>query len=222
MNELTTYAFWKKIGEIQNLQGTPKFGGLTKLVNACLSISHGNAEPERGFSANKKTLQDRESLEPETIVALRGVKNFIDLCGKPVTITRRLLDLCYNARQKYFAHLEVKKAEEKSRLTRERQEQENLKKQVIRKTSSEKISEVETSIRLEGDKLASAEVLIADSNKTLQNLINSNGKINKEQLIKAQMLLKVGIDKSSECKAKLSDLQKLKYDLLSKKNSKSK
>lgn len=62
------------------------------------------------------------------------MKNFIDLCGKPITITRSLLDLCYNARQKYFAHLEVKKAQEKSTLTQERKERENLNRATVRKT----------------------------------------------------------------------------------------
>lgn len=37
LDELTSYAFWNKIGEILNLQGNSKFGDLVKLVKACLS-----------------------------------------------------------------------------------------------------------------------------------------------------------------------------------------
>ena len=39
-------------------------------------LSHGNAEPERGFSENKRILEHREGLHEETIVALRMIKDF--------------------------------------------------------------------------------------------------------------------------------------------------
>lgn len=92
--KMTTYKYWSKIGELTN----------------------GNAEPERGFSENKYILDDREQLNEETIIALRMIKNNINLYKDiedfPVH-NRRLLDLCYNARQKYFAYLDMKKEKEK-------------------------------------------------------------------------------------------------------------
>lgn len=57
-NKLSSFEFWQKIGEIQNLQGSPEFGDLVKLVNVCFSLSHGNADPERGFSENKYILKN--------------------------------------------------------------------------------------------------------------------------------------------------------------------
>lgn len=95
-NELTSYAFWYKIGDSLDIHGNSKFADLVKLAKACLSLSHGNAEPERGFSENKYILQGSEALSPETIVALRAVKNFINLSEGPeniiITSTRFMLN----------------------------------------------------------------------------------------------------------------------------------
>lgn len=218
-NELTSYVFWSKVGEILNLQGHSKFGDIVKLVKACFSLSHGNAEPERGFSENKRILHGRDALEPDTIVALRAVKNFINLSQgcENIVISRRLLDLCSLARKKYFAYLDAKNDLEKLTLAQKRKEVDSRKKETIRKNLLEKVSEIDTTISIEGSKLASAEVLIEDSNKTLLKVVNSTGKVNKGDLIKAQMLLHAGIDKSAECKSKITNLQKQKANLLKKK-----
>ncbi len=73
-------------------------------------LTHGNAEPERGFSVNKYILQHREGLHEETIVALRMIKYFISLYDDitDIPITRCLSTLGQETRNKYHLFLELK------------------------------------------------------------------------------------------------------------------
>lgn len=218
-NGLSTYAFWNKVGEIQTLAENSKFGELVKLVKVCLSLSHGNAEPERGFSENKKILEGRGDLDEETIVAIRAVKSYVNFCGSPceVVINRRLLELCALARQKYFAFLDIQKETQELTLKNKRIELEKRTSQKGRKSYADKVSEIDDSIQVENRKFESAEALIGDGNKVLVNAINSKGKVNKTELIKAQMLLHAGMEKVSESKTKMYALQIEKTSLISKK-----
>ena len=45
--------FWSKIGSIKNDHGIAQYRQLFALVRSVLSLSHGNAYPEQGFSINK-------------------------------------------------------------------------------------------------------------------------------------------------------------------------
>lgn len=67
--------FWNQIGEIRDLQGKLKYKELHNLVKACLSLSHANASPERGFSINKMMINNKESIKEDTIISLRFVKD---------------------------------------------------------------------------------------------------------------------------------------------------
>ena len=49
--------FWSKIGSLTDEHGNLKYPKLYALVQAILSLSHGNAYPEQGFLINKQLLQ---------------------------------------------------------------------------------------------------------------------------------------------------------------------
>ena len=68
--------YWSKIGKIRDDAGQYKFKfkHLASLANCVLSLSHGNAAPERGFSLNKKLLDIHgTTIQDETITALMGL-----------------------------------------------------------------------------------------------------------------------------------------------------
>lgn len=97
---------------MKDINGELLYGDLSEMAKTVLCLSHGNSDPERGFSENKYVLEDRGSLDDHTLVAIRMVKdtlNHIDVTDFP--ISRRLLQLCSNARQKYFAFVEQQKIE---------------------------------------------------------------------------------------------------------------
>lgn len=74
--------YWTTVAAHVGSDGKPCFVELAALAKQCLIVSHGNAIPERGFSENKRLLQDRVQLKENTIVALRMVQNSIRFhCG---------------------------------------------------------------------------------------------------------------------------------------------
>jgi hypothetical protein len=75
--------YWAKILGRKNSLGELKYTVLGKVVKACLSLSHGNSDAERSFSANKRTVTpERARLGEETINALRLVKDALRLHGE--------------------------------------------------------------------------------------------------------------------------------------------
>jgi len=62
--------YWAKILDRKNALGQTKYSTLGKVVRACLSLSHGNSDAKRSFSANKRTVTaERASFNEETINA---------------------------------------------------------------------------------------------------------------------------------------------------------
>jgi len=77
---------------------------------AGLALSHGNADSERGFSANKKVVTaDRARLCEGTVNAVHLVKDVIRCHGKlstNVSITPAVVRRAQGAYSKYKVHLE--------------------------------------------------------------------------------------------------------------------
>lgn len=214
-DECTTYTHWCKVEVIKDVNGELMYHELSQLAKTILCLSHANSDPERGFSENKYVLEDRGSLEEETIIAIRMVKDtFNHVSDEEFPINRRLLQLCSNARQKYFVFLEQKKAEKELLLKNQAAEEERKKKAKVKKSQSEKLSEIEKNIQSEGKKLDAAEGLIKDGNKMLSELINSKGAVDKKLLIKAQMLVQSGFEKETLIKSKMTELQEERNKLL--------
>lgn len=173
-------------------------------------MSHGNAAPERGFSLNKSALQNREQLHEDTIVAIRMVKDAVLLYDKveDFPITRRLLDLCSSSRKKYFLHLDVEKQQREALAKQKQNEIENREKQQKKSKSLAKIQDIENQISEENLKLKVADKLIDEGNQALSSLLIGDGKLDKSLVIKAQMVLHAGIERSKEIKATIEDLKK--------------
>lgn len=208
--ELNSYDYWTKISEIKTLQGEPRFAELSKLVFACLSLSHGNADPERGFSFNKAVLQNRELMGEDTITAIRLVKDAIMHYGsaEDFPMSRRLLDLCAASRKKYFLHLDVEK-ENRQHILKEQEKDKNRRElQEKKKLNSQKTSRLEAELEEELLKLSVAQKLIADGNQSLSNLTIGKGTVDKELVLKAQMVLNAGIEKSTGINYKIEELPK--------------
>ena len=69
--------YWRSIGAITGTDGKIKYPQLFALVKCMLSLSHGNAVPERGFSINKKLIDAHgATIYEDTIQAHRFGKNY--------------------------------------------------------------------------------------------------------------------------------------------------
>ena len=117
------------------LSGTcsSRFPCITSLFIIVSSLSQGGSAPENGFSINKYMVQLRgSSIGPDTIEALRFVKDFILSCGfiLDIPITKSLLQAAELAHSRYQADLEVKRKlkedEEKAKLLKQSEEKNKL------------------------------------------------------------------------------------------------
>lgn len=186
---------------------------LSQLAKTVLCLSHANSDPERGFSENKYILENRGMLEEETLVEIR--MDHINVTDFPISL--RLLQLCSNARQFFFTFLEQQKVE-KELIQRNQDVEEKCKYAAsVKKSQSDKLSDIDKSLQLEEKKMDTAEGRIKYGNKIMADLINSKGPIDKKQLIKAQMLVESGVKKVCTIKLSVTELQKQKGDLLKKK-----
>ena len=83
--------------------------------NYVLSLSHGHAVPERGFSMNKIMLESHGyTIDNDTIAALRLVKNSIRKEGgvDKFPMTRKLLNYSLESYAKYQKYLVSRRRED--------------------------------------------------------------------------------------------------------------
>lgn len=93
------------------------FGRLWGVVQLLLTLSHGQASVERGFSINKGLLVD--NLSENSICAQRVVFDYVQSCGGllNVPITREVIVAAQSGRMKYKQYLENMKKEQKESET---------------------------------------------------------------------------------------------------------
>ena len=104
--------YWKNFIDLKDSDGGPKYHNVSMVVKACLTLSHGNADVERGFSRSGCILT-----ENNTAMSLKMLNARLSVCDgmlaydrKPhlVPVTRHLLTLAHQAHASYNAYLEKK------------------------------------------------------------------------------------------------------------------
>jgi len=99
----------------------PQNGPLSKVMRIVLTLSHGNASVERGFSINKEFLV--ENMREETLIAERVIYDSIIIQGgiKNIEITKSLIHYMKNAHSRYKEALSAKiKKNEMSEVTKKK------------------------------------------------------------------------------------------------------
>ena len=113
--ELQVDEYWFAVLKTTEASGAKKYPTLDKVVKAALSLSHGNADSERGLSINKRMLgTERAQLSTTTINGLRACKDAVEIadnCSADVPITRLMISSCRNAHRAYM--LKTKEDREK-------------------------------------------------------------------------------------------------------------
>lgn len=218
MEKLTSTSYWNAVSKINNIHNEPKYAEVAKMSMAFMCLNHGNATPERGFSENKAVLNHRESLDEDTIIAIRITKDFLkhtDLTK--FEVNRRLLTLCGHARKKYGEFLDQQKIEEETKQKLKLANDANKRQKEEKNKVDEKVREIDRSIAEENGRLRVAEGLLKESNQELMSLINSREAVKKTVLIHTQMVLDTAIKNIDGIKINLNRLNQEKSDLLKKK-----
>ena len=207
-------SYWNFVSKVMDVTGSVMFPHLSFLAKACLTVSHGNAVAERGFSVNTALLaKDRLSLEETTIQAIRVVKEAIRLYGTPtaVPVTRAMISAVRQAHSQYVSYLEAEKQKTAAEDKRKK-EAAQLAEDVINARQkaddlSHKMHDVEQQEREQVSEQDIAQRLINEAASKLSAAVKSN---NMQEAKVAQVMLDSGNDKLNEAMKQLVDIRKRK------------
>lgn len=117
LDENNIAIYWDSVGSMKDEQGNYRFMELAYMIKSCLCISHSYVVPERGFSLKKNLIENRTSLNNETIISLRLVKEQV-LLNAGVTntpITKQLLTCVSKSRGLYHKFLSDSETQKKTK-----------------------------------------------------------------------------------------------------------
>lgn len=105
--------FWNSLFKFKTDFGEFKFPTITKIVKACLTLSHGGAEVERGFSLSSNILtDDKAAMSCRMLNSRRNIQDGLTRFNKKpelIPITKDLLLSAKLAHSKYLNFLKEKK-----------------------------------------------------------------------------------------------------------------
>ena len=184
-------------------EGNLKFKTLSLFCLGILTLPHGNAEPERGFSINKTILAVHGfSLKEETPEAFRFVKDFIIKSGggDEVEVTKELRKSCEASHSRYQFYLSQQKKEEEEEAARKKA----LEELERRKDETENL-ERERDILMKSIKVA--ENCIEEGNLEL-SAVTMSKTLDREKSIAANTKITMGLKRKSELSQELDELEK--------------
>lgn len=192
--------FWKSIFQIKDHNNSPKYTLLSILIKALLTLAHGNADCERGFSINNSLLESRSRLSIYSINGLRQIKSHMERLNNDfdeLKIDRDLLNAAKNSRKNYQDRLD----KEKSNLLEKRKlsptanklqeliaEEKELQNKLLASQSMLNLAEshiAEGLKKKEFNLIESGNVLLKEANEKIP-ILNQRIKENKEQQLKLQ------------------------------------
>jgi hypothetical protein len=210
-------SYWNAVADICDGVGEKKYANLCTLVKSALTLSHGNAVPERGFSVNNSLLaKERLALSEQTIIAERIIKEVVRITGTvaDIPVTKDLIICANKAHADYLIHLEKQKHEqrikdeEKRKLEAEQKEKVEIleRKQAICKLMAEQDS-LEVAQMQEQD---IAKQLIGEASSKLATSLQHNDL--KDAKV-AQVMLSAGNSKLQETSQHLTKIREAKQKL---------
>lgn len=136
-------AYWNYISRLTDRTGDKKYVNIALVAKCALSLSHGNAAPERGFSVNNSLLsKERLSLGERTICAERIVKEAVRIFGSvaSIPITRTLIAASRMAHAEYALQQEKEKKDKKAKEEEQRKLELETQEQKVLSTKKESLS----------------------------------------------------------------------------------
>ena len=189
--------YWHRILQLTDARGDPKYPTLAFVIKMALSLSHGQADVERGFSVNKQILSDRTLLSQKALSATRTVKEVITRYGSVtnVPITPSLIASYRSASKLYKEALEMEKAEKtRESLTDKRKQPFDDERSAIQAKKKEFEMKQEQ-----------AEKLISEGTERLTQALKSN---KMDEVLPSQALLESGNQLLKECRTEIGLLNK--------------
>lgn len=182
------------------------------LAKTILSLSHGNAVPERGFSINKYILAAHgNALKEKTIVALRLVKD--ELCSvggmENFKVTKSLMRFVKGAYASYEADLAAQR-ELEIRNKRIENEQEHKERENTDRIQT--LYKLDQDIVYTKDSIKQLEFTLDEANKDIKEAFREPVMI-KDRIAKAHTLIVMALERKRKLERTLEDLVSKKSKL---------
>lgn len=197
---------------VLNENGDKKFPQLFALVKCVLSVSHGNATPERGFSINKLILQHHGSrLGEHTLVSLRTTKDELCRIGGELNfpLTKELRNAVKNAYANYKVHQAEKEALRKKEEEIQKRKDADAAEKEKRKTE---LQEINNEISKLQSYLQAANEIIHDGKESLDKALQAKT-LNRNDLQAAHSKMEVGLERKRKLEDQLNVLGEKKRKL---------
>ena len=200
-HQVDAESYWMKVMGIKDEDGKLKFWHLGMLALCVLTIPHGNADPERGFSINKKMLEKHGSnLGEDTLEALRVIKDYMIQIGGPdkVLINRAMLDSCAASHGSYEKFKAATAAEDL--IAKKKKEEQKVADDAQKASVAD-----DTRIKVLEHKIILSDAMIAEGNKLLKACVN---KMVLSLFKEGQEKVEIGVKRKSELNEELANLRK--------------
>ncbi|CAH0555059.1 unnamed protein product [Brassicogethes aeneus] len=205
--------YWDKVRSIKDIVGQYKYTQLALMARIVLTISHGNANAERGFSLNKYILNDKNSLDKSTIIALRMIKDNLKdsqaVKNFPMSVT--LLQMVGNAKRKYTEYLETQKLLEQNKVQKQNEQKIQETEERNKRRIHDDIDVLNDDIIRKESQLSIAKQMLNDGNTNLKKAMGAI-LFKKEPVIRAQQMIAMGLQKVNDITKELSTIETKKRD----------
>ncbi|KAH8020423.1 hypothetical protein HPB51_001721 [Rhipicephalus microplus] len=185
---------WQHIFSLLSKDGGPKYPRTVKFVKAMLSLAHGNADVERGFSENRRLLHERSNLSIASVNGLRATKSFCSRYGQDASAVSLKPDMIKAVKGSFKKYQERVSAECEPSAKKAKLHQDSVGSKVDEQRS------IQMDIDSAKKMLANAELLIAKGMKAKKF----------DDIESGQALLKEGQAKLASSLSKLEDSKKKK------------
>lgn len=151
---------WVRIFSLKNEDGAPRYPLVGKLVKALLSLAHGNADVERGFSENRRMLLERSRLSIASVNGLRAIRSFAKRYGQDASRVQIKPELIKAVKSSYKCYQERLAAEDQPAAKKSKRDEDGNSTRTCEGTDVH--AEIQTAKKM----LSNAEILIAKGMKT--------------------------------------------------------
>lgn len=198
--------YWNNVGSICDEEGKPKFPNLCIFAKCCVStLSHGNADPERGFSITNQQLDlHSDNLSENMLVAIRTIKDYLiqngGLSGFEITVD--LITRCQNSHAQYLIHeAEMQKLKKETVAANEAQKTEHEK--------DDQTAVIESQIGLLQSGVRMSEKLAKEGQEEMKKLLMKKV-LDREALTQANEKVTAGMKRKEELSTEIKELEKKK------------
>lgn len=194
------------------------YANMEIFVKSLLSVSHGQADVERGFSTSSLVLtEERNAMSERTLNSRLNTIDAIKDVDKDVTkiqIDRELITLAHNAHAKYQDYLkeekEKKKEEEREKIEKEKRREEIMQSGVERSKRRLELDELTAQIQNVNKKIKDKEACVTDVMETAEKMLAKGiENANMETVKTAKSMLEEAKKQRSEIENEKKELERL-------------